>query len=232
MNIQEAVTSVLTKYFVFDGRASRSEFWFFQLAYWIVLLLLTVISSVNTGALYWIAEISYWVIFLGTLVPEIAVSCRRLHDTNRTGWFQCIYMPPLIILVFCGTLMEESYGYDLYYEPSGLLILFLILSLIGSVATLVVWILWMVKDSDPHPNRYGDLPADKSNKNPFRTYVSAESPQVLGGRCVNSNCSAQIQPMFKFCIECGTDQTPKPKFCTSCGASVVGRFCGGCGAPQ
>ena len=90
----------------------------------------------------------------------------------------------------------------------------------------------MVKDSDPHPNQYGNVPADKSKKNPFRTYVSAEYPQVLGGRCVNFNCSAEIQPMFKFCIECGTDQTPKPKFCTSCGASVAGRFCGGCGAPQ
>ena len=60
MNIQEAVTSVLTKYFVFDGRASRSEFWFFYLACNIVMLPFGLITLVATGGLYWTAEILYW----------------------------------------------------------------------------------------------------------------------------------------------------------------------------
>ena len=86
---------VLKKYFVFKGRASRSEYWWFQL----IVSPSYFISEVLDN------EISFF--FLGitliTLIPAISVGVRRLHDTNKSGYFLLISFIPFIgglILLF------------------------------------------------------------------------------------------------------------------------------------
>ena len=109
MNFGESVTTCLKKYFVFEGRASRSEYWWFQLIVTPSYFISTFIEN----------EVSY--IFLGitlfTLIPAISAGVRRLHDTNRSGFFLLISFIPfiggLILLFFLipeGTKGKNRFG--------------------------------------------------------------------------------------------------------------------------
>ena len=95
MTFGESVSTCIKKYFVFEGRASRSEYWWFQ-------LIVTPSYYIST---FMENEIAYF--FLGitlfTLIPAISAGVRRLHDTNRSGFFLLISFIPLIggiILLF------------------------------------------------------------------------------------------------------------------------------------
>jgi uncharacterized membrane protein YhaH (DUF805 family) len=88
MNFGQAIVSGFRNYFNFSGRASRSEFWFFMLFYFLVAIVASVgdlflfnnLASEGLGPIYVISN-------LALLVPEIAISVRRLHDIDRTGWW-------------------------------------------------------------------------------------------------------------------------------------------------
>ena len=99
MNMIEAVKAVFSKYATFEGRARRSEYWWFVLFNLIVSIILTVLlgggrgmgdSGMMGGSL--LANI--W--SLATLLPSLAVGARRLHDIDRTGWWQLIWFIPVI----------------------------------------------------------------------------------------------------------------------------------------
>lgn len=95
---------VLKKYAVFNGRARRQEYWMFVLFNIIISVVLSIVDGMLgmsvaegvglLGALYGLA----------VLLPGIGVSIRRLHDTNRSGWWLLIAFVPLIgfvvLLVF------------------------------------------------------------------------------------------------------------------------------------
>ena len=111
MTFNESVTTCLKKYFVFEGRASRSEYWWFQLIVTPSYLIAEILKN----------EIGYF--FLGitlfTLIPAISAGVRRLHDTNRSGFFYLISLIPIIgsfILVFFlipeGTKGKNRFGPD------------------------------------------------------------------------------------------------------------------------
>ena len=113
---------VLKKYTVFSGRARRKEFWMFFLFSTIISIILAVIDEF----MGWQFEMGGEIIgFLSTLyylavvVPYLAVIFRRLHDTERSGWWILIAFIPLvgvlILLVFLilqGTRGENRYGPD------------------------------------------------------------------------------------------------------------------------
>lgn len=119
MSFGQAVSSVFSKYATFSGRARRSEYW-----YWILfVVLLSVVASlldnvlklrVAEGTPYgWITVI----VSLALLIPGIAVTVRRLHDTDRSGWWYLLTfvcgIGALIVLVFCiidGTPGPNKYG--------------------------------------------------------------------------------------------------------------------------
>ena len=89
---------VLKKYAVFDGRARREEFWMFVLVNLIVTIVLNLISGF-IGMIYGFA----------VLVPSLAVGARRLHDTNRSGWWQLIGLIPVIgIIVLIVFFVQDS----------------------------------------------------------------------------------------------------------------------------
>ena len=111
MTFSESVSTCLKKYFVFEGRASRSEYWWFQLIVSPSYLISTIIEN----------EIGYF--FLGitlfTLIPAISAGVRRLHDTNRSGFFLLISFIPfiggLVLLFFLipeGTKGKNRFGTD------------------------------------------------------------------------------------------------------------------------
>jgi uncharacterized membrane protein YhaH (DUF805 family) len=118
--MQLVIDSVTKKYAAFAGRASRREFWLFFLAYTILYIAALVI---DIWAGFYHAKAGMGIIsgifFLLTIIPYLAISLRRLHDTNRTGWWFLISLVPLIgmiwlIVLLCskGTSGENSYGSD------------------------------------------------------------------------------------------------------------------------
>ena len=111
MNFTESLNTCLKKYFVFQGRASRSEYWWFQLIVSPSYFISAIIEN----------EIGYF--FLGitlfTLIPAISAGVRRLHDTNRSGFFLLISFIPfiggLVLLFFLipeGTKGKNRFGPD------------------------------------------------------------------------------------------------------------------------
>lgn len=124
----------LRKYADFQGRARRSEFWLFWLLLVIIEIAFMTIITLAGGSVAVIADPSadapmsgaawaifaiYMLVLLALLIPSLAVAVRRLHDTNRTGWWLLIGLIPLlgalVLLVFYlldGTPGPNRFGPD------------------------------------------------------------------------------------------------------------------------
>ena len=99
MDFKTAVTSVLkTNYANFNGRARRSEYWYYTLFTIIVELVLTVIQKLTSGVpvVGLIVNILIVIIGLALFIPGLALCFRRLHDTGRSGIWILIGLIPLI----------------------------------------------------------------------------------------------------------------------------------------
>lgn len=108
-------TCLAQKYLVFAGRAPRSEFWYFMLFILIVEFALGLFS----GASPTFFGILYAVFGLGTLLPALAVSVRRLHDIDKNGAWILIYLIPVIgtiVLIVFGC-MRGTPGPNRYGPP-------------------------------------------------------------------------------------------------------------------
>jgi uncharacterized membrane protein YhaH (DUF805 family) len=89
----EYFTDAFRKYADFSGRATRKQYWMFVLIYSIIYIVLALIDgALNT---LWLTSIFSLIIF----IPSISIGARRLHDIGRTGWWQLIYLVPLIGLI-------------------------------------------------------------------------------------------------------------------------------------
>jgi uncharacterized membrane protein YhaH (DUF805 family) len=92
---------VLRNYAEFSGRARRKEYWMFVLINAVVVIVLGLIDRVLFGANTPVLSGLY---SLGVLIPTLAVTFRRLHDTGRSAWWLLIGLIPLIggivLLVF------------------------------------------------------------------------------------------------------------------------------------
>jgi uncharacterized membrane protein YhaH (DUF805 family) len=101
---------VLRKFWVFRGRARRKEYWMFTLISTIILFAL-VLADEYVGN-EWLSN-GFTVLIL---LPSLAVTVRRLHDTDRSGWFALIALIPLVgtivMLVFMAT--EGDRGQNKY----------------------------------------------------------------------------------------------------------------------
>ena len=130
MGFSDAIKTGLAKFVTWQGRASRSEYWYFILFNFLVLFVAAILDKVlgtnfkmtnpatglemglPYGYLYMIAG-------LALLLPNLAVLVRRLHDTDRSGWWYWIALIPLIgaillIVWLCtrGTNGSNRYGSD------------------------------------------------------------------------------------------------------------------------
>ena len=91
------------KYADFTGRARRKEFWIFSLFNFIIMFVLSFTANIidSTGTIFLVVYVIY---SLAVLVPSLAVTVRRLHDTGRSGaWYFIVFVPiagPIVLLVF------------------------------------------------------------------------------------------------------------------------------------
>jgi uncharacterized membrane protein YhaH (DUF805 family) len=94
MTFGEAIKVCFNKYAVFDGCATRPEFWWWVLFTFIAATVLRSVSYSLSAAFS-----------LATFLPSIAVTARRLHDTDRSGWLQLLWFIPIIgwilIIIWC-----------------------------------------------------------------------------------------------------------------------------------
>ncbi|MCF8483508.1 MAG: DUF805 domain-containing protein [Rhodospirillum sp.] len=87
---------VSKNYANFQGRASRPEYWWFALFYFVIVIALSFVDVFVLGADDSGFSILSTIFSLALLLPSLAVAVRRLHDTNRTGWWLLIGIIPLI----------------------------------------------------------------------------------------------------------------------------------------
>lgn len=115
MNFVEAIKTAFANYANFEGRAIRSEYWWFWLFMFIVNFLVNVAIVLNDNA---VGLLMICALPLALVVPHIAVATRRLHDVNRSGWWQLLaftiigVIPLLYWLIIRGTDGPNRFGED------------------------------------------------------------------------------------------------------------------------
>ena len=118
MNFPTAVRSCLSKYVTFEGRAARSEYWYFQLFTLLVYLVFVVVYLIAPRTAEVVGVVSV-VVHIGFYLPVLAVTVRRLHDRNRSGWNVLWVLVPffgaiVLIIWFCqrGVEGDNRFGPD------------------------------------------------------------------------------------------------------------------------
>jgi uncharacterized membrane protein YhaH (DUF805 family) len=110
MSFTQAVRSGFANYVNFSGRATRSEFWWWQL----FTLLVAFVAGMIDGAVGLNSDTIPYLWALVTLLPGLAVSVRRLHDIDMSGWWLFIIMIPLVgfVLLFVWFIRDGTPGYN------------------------------------------------------------------------------------------------------------------------
>jgi uncharacterized membrane protein YhaH (DUF805 family) len=113
MGFGQAISSGFSNYVNFSGRAARSEYW-----YWFLFVVVASIVTVIIDNLIGHA-ITNPIFSLATLLPGLAVTVRRLHDLDKSGWFIFLGLIPIVgaiilIIWFCtqGTTGANRFGPD------------------------------------------------------------------------------------------------------------------------
>lgn len=137
----------LRKYAQFTGRATRPEYWWYTLLLIVVSIIGTILdATLNTfavGAL----------ITFGLLIPNLAVSVRRLHDIDRTGWW---IIAPLVLGIVVGFFAFA--GFASISSGSGVMSAGLLVAALGLIVMVVVSLVWFCSDGTVGANRFGPDP--------------------------------------------------------------------------
>jgi uncharacterized membrane protein YhaH (DUF805 family) len=150
--MREWVAAPLRRYADFNGRSSRAEYWYWALAYVLILLAFAAVMGLSylatrSPVVLVLVGLLLVVFVLGTLIPTIAVAVRRLHDTNRSGWWYVGSFVPN----FLSPVLEKSFP-----------ILDVLISLILFIYTIVL-LVWYCLPGTPGTNDYGPNPYESQD---------------------------------------------------------------------
>jgi uncharacterized membrane protein YhaH (DUF805 family) len=112
--IMEWYLKALRQYADFEGRARRKEYWMFTLFNLIFAILAVVIDGlIGTGAIIYLFYV------LATIIPNLSVSVRRLHDVGKSGWMYLVALIPLVGFIWLLVLFAtDSQPGDNEYGPN------------------------------------------------------------------------------------------------------------------
>lgn len=154
---------ILEKYADFTGRASRPEYWWYVLAVVIAFVVARILESIfGVAHLFYSYGPLSALLWIATIVPSLAVGARRLHDTDRSGWWLLICAVPYGLMALAG--MMAFMGGGLFFML-GMMGLIGIIALVGALVLLY----FMALPGTPGQNRYGAPPVGDSG-----TVVPAE----------------------------------------------------------
>ncbi|MCY4109587.1 MAG: DUF805 domain-containing protein [Chloroflexi bacterium] len=229
MSPAEAISSVFRNYVNFSGRAPRSEYWWF-----------TLFSVVSQIVLNFVPFFG-WIYSLVLFLPTLAVTARRLHDTNRTGWWVLAYVVPALTFLALAIALAALFGFgavDPSFIDEGdweaiaifLGMLFVIVAIVSLVLAIVL-IIFLILPGTQGPNRFGPDPLQQQGTGGFGHYPdpgdsytptpptgsSSEAPRDSG---LPETPSEPAPEERQFCSQCGTRLQPEARFCTECGTAV------------
>ena len=221
MTPKESVVSVFRNYVNFRGRAQRSEFWWFTLFNFIVSVALGLLGMALPAL-----NAVEGLYALAVLLPALAVTVRRLHDTARPAWWLLIYLAVILVWIIGAIILAVSIGVD---DPDVVentpfqdwpgyttyMVICILLSLAGAVAMIVL----CAQPGTAGPNRYGPDPltpapgmgtggyGDPDPGQPYAAspadYGTGATPPQPGGR--------------QYCAQCGAERLAEARFCAACG---------------
>ena len=111
MDFQTSIKTCFKKYADFSGRASRSEFWWFELFLLIASIVAMIIDIMMLGYTFEDDGPIQIIFAVVTFLPVIAVGARRLHDINRSGWWQLLYITLIgiiLLIIWWATVGENK----------------------------------------------------------------------------------------------------------------------------
>ncbi len=163
--VEASKTVLIEKYCCFTGRARRSEFWNWTLAY---VLLSVVLSVFNTFMMFSRLEtldlddpfsiykspgyIIIALVGLALFLPNMGVTVRRLHDTGRSGWW--VWIPLIAYFPMLWAALSVQTNHD---SVMGMLAIMLLCGLVMLVIGIII-LVWLCQDSEPQENEYGPSP--------------------------------------------------------------------------
>jgi len=138
MTFVESIKTCFQKYAIFSGRAKRSEYWFFFLfgiltAVCLSILDMAIFPKNENGVLGLIFT-------LVTFIPFISAACRRLHDVNRSGWWQLLPYGIMFGAALLTLLVSET---------------LLVVGVVAAVIAGIVLIFWLASAGENKKNRFG-----------------------------------------------------------------------------
>jgi uncharacterized membrane protein YhaH (DUF805 family) len=144
----------LRRYADFSGRAPRPEYWWFWLATMLLNIVLQILTRIS--AVFGL----FGIVYLALIIPMIAVGVRRLHDTNRSGWWILAPAVPYFLgfALIIPAIMSGG-GVASGFASFGPAMIFM---LIGFILAIVVFI-FTVLPGTKGPNRFGPDPYDEDN---------------------------------------------------------------------
>ena len=216
MSFAESISTCFSKFQDFSGRASRSEFWWFHLFLYFAVGIPTVILS------QWIPYIEI-VVFVIFLLPTLAVATRRLHDTNRSGWW---FIFPLILSVsvlVLSTIADETGSAPLFLAA--------LAATLGMLIAYVALLAFLIQSGSPGPNQYGGDPLEQQQGGWISGYTQTVNPSRPPPRASGYDQSAYdvLPPTTEsvsgpaeglFCTQCGRQLQRASRFCSACGTAV------------
>ena len=191
MSFTQAIGVCFRKYATFSGRAGRREYWWFFLFYAIVNLVISFIPFVG------------FIVWLALLLPSLAVTARRLHDTDRSGWWALLpfglglagLVIGSVLLVLSGESDTPGTSENTAAGIAGFL------TIGGGVVGFIALLRFLVNAGDEGENRYGPPPGGPS----AAPALGGAYPDYGGGGAAGQcpHCGAGVQPGAAFCTACG-----------------------------
>ena len=180
MDMTKAAKLFFTNYFDFSGRASRGEFWWAYLAFFIVSIILAIVDGVIVGMIFgftdnellsiteneFLSNNGFFsnIFSLVTLIGWISLTSRRLQDNGHTGWWQLAYfsiIPTIILWVFF-----------ISADGNPVLLSFSIIFTIITLALYILILVWLILPPTEDENKWGPNPLYYENKN--KTFAGAD----------------------------------------------------------
>lgn len=148
VSFSEAIKKGFNNYFVFSSRATRAEFWWWQLFNIAIQIVGSIVDAV-TG----LPGVLGALLGLALLIPSISLAARRLRDVNKSGWWLLAWLVPVAIGIIIALVswIADLHDWAFYGTAIAILIVF-------TLIVVVLLIYWYVRQGDDGSNKYGEDP--------------------------------------------------------------------------